>query len=424
MRKADSAGKLCPQLKLDLWHNGLEPIQPQAVRLSMRYALIPLALAALLSALPASAQRAARVKVDAVTREPLTQTMPILGRFVAREQGVVAAAVDGPVDAVHAHVGQRVSAGQLLVQLNGEMRAATLAQRKAERSMHDARLEAATAQLQITTDDMRRLEKLKGSAAFPRKQYEDQRHQVVRYTSELKEAQSARQRTEAEMRAANIALSRTQVVAPYGGIVSERHVSAGAYVRLGDPVVTLINDTELEIEAEVPGNRIGGLHPGAKVSMELDGKAALTATVRAVIPNENPTTRTRQVRLHPEFETSAMALAINQSATVHVPIGASREVVSVHKDAVINRRGQAMVYVVLEGKAAIRPVELGEAVGARLEVLNGLKVGDMVVVRGNERLRPGQPVAFGPPGKGRPPPGKGGKPASGGAKPASAGAKS
>ena len=390
----------------------------------MRYSLIPLVLAAIVSALPAHAQRAARVKVDAVTREPLTQTMPILGRFVAREQGVVAAAVEGPIDAVHAHVGQRVSTGQLLAELNGEMRAATLAQREAERSMHDARLEAATAQLQITTDDMQRLESLKGSAAFPRKQYEEQRHQVVRYTSELKEAQSARQRTQAEIRAATIALSRTRVVAPYGGIVSERHVSAGAYVRLGDPIVTLINDTELEIEAEVPGNRIGGLQPGTQVAMELEDAKPLSAVVRAVIPNENPTTRTRQVRLKPSFDTTNMALAINQSATVHVPIGASREVISVHKDAVINRRGQAMVYVVQEGKAAIRPVELGEAVGPRLEVLNGLNVGDKVVVRGNERLRPGQPVAFGPPGKGGKPTGKSGKPPTPGSKAADAGAKS
>ena len=382
----------------------------------MRYSLIPLMLAVVVSTLPAHAQRAARVKVDAVTREPLTQTMPILGHFVAREQGVVAAAVDGPIDVVHAHVGQRVRAGQLLVELNGEMRAATLAQREAERAMHNARLDAATAQLQITTDDMRRLESLKGSAAFPRKRYEEQRHQVVRYTSELKEAQSARQRTEAEIRAATIALSRTRVVAPYGGIVSERHVSAGAYVRSGDPVVTLINDTKLEIEAEVPGNRIAGLQPGTRVAMELEDATPLMAIVRAVIPNENPTTRTRQVRLKPGFDTTNMGLAINQSATVHVPIGARREVVSVHKDAVINRRGQAMVYVVEDGKAAVRPVELGEAVGPRLEVLDGLKVGDKVVVRGNERLRPGQPVAFGPPGKAGKPPAVRAKRADAGAK--------
>ena len=109
-----------------------EPIQPRTVRLTMRFSLIPLVLAASLTALPTHAQRAARVKIDAVTLDPLTQTMPILGHFVARGQGVVAAAVDGPVDSVHAQVGQRVKLGQLLAELNGEMRAATLAQREAE----------------------------------------------------------------------------------------------------------------------------------------------------------------------------------------------------------------------------------------------------------------------------------------------------
>ena len=152
-----------------------------------------------------------------------------------------------------------------------------------------------------------------------------------------------------------------------------------------------------------------------RINVELDDASTLTGTVRAVIPNENPTTRTRQVRLQPALDAIETPLAINQSATVHVPIGASRNVVSVHKDAIINRRGQSMVYVVEDGKASIRPVQLGEAVGARLEVRGGLAVGDKVVVRGNERLRPGQPVAFGPPGKR----GKGGgqagrKPATGG----------
>lgn len=353
-----------------------------------------LLLVALASAAPA--QRAARVKVDEVRSEPLSQTIPILGRFVARERGAVAAAIGGPVQAVHVHVGDRVEAGQLLAELNADSREALLAQREAERSMHQARLSAAEAQLQITTDEMRRLEKLRGSAAFPRKQYEDQRHEVVRYTSALSEARSGLQRTDAELAAANIDLDRSRVVAPYGGVVTRRYVSAGAYLRVGDPVVTLVNDADLEIEADVPAERVGGLKPGVKVEVSLDvspgSEQPVDATVRTVIPDENPTTRTRPVRLRVAGLTGPAA--VNQSVTVYVPIGASRQVLSVHKDAVLNRGGKSLVYVVVEDKATIRPVALGEAVGARLEVLSGLGEGDLVVVRGNERLRPGQTVSF------------------------------
>ena len=98
------------------------------------------------------------------------------------------------------------------------------------------------------------------------------------------------------------------------------------------------------------------------------------------------------MRFVPEFDSDG-GLAANQSATVHLPAGTPRTVVSVHKDAVINRRGKTLVFLVIDGAAQIRPVSLGEAVGGRFEVLGGLKPGDIAVVRGNERLRPGQKVA-------------------------------
>ena len=75
-----------------------------------------------------------------------------------------------------------------------------------------------------------------------------------------------------------------------------------------------------------------------------------------------------------------------------IPVGEAREVVTVHKDAILNRPNGSVVFVVVDGQAMIRPVMLGESVGSRVAVSDGLAPGDLVVVRGNERLRPGQPV--------------------------------
>lgn len=359
-------------------------------------ALVAFALAALASGAftaEASAQaRAARVKVDAVRVEPLSQTVPILGRLVAREEGDVAAGVTGPVGQVHVQVGDRVRRGDLLAELVTDMREALVAQRRADVAMQDARLASATAQLELARDEMRRLEKLKNSSAFPRARYEDQQHQVVRFTSAQAEAQAAMGRTSAELDMASIELERARIVAPYDGVITRRLVSAGAFVRLGDPVVTLLNDRELELEADIPSERLGGIAAGAEIEAVLDDGTQLVATVRALIPDENPLTRTRQVRLSAALGNDR-PYAVNQSVTVHVPVGEKRDVLSVHKDAVITRRGSQMVYVIEDGKAAARTVLLGEAVGARLEVLDGLSEGEQVVVRGNERLRPGQAVA-------------------------------
>jgi multidrug efflux pump subunit AcrA (membrane-fusion protein) len=101
------------------------------------------------------------------------------------------------------------------------------------------------------------------------------------------------------------------------------------------------------------------------------------------------------VRFIPTFEGEKRPLAAEQSVTVHVPVGAARNVLSVHKDAVTRRGSQSLVYVVEDATAELRSVQLGEAVGNRFEVRGGLQAGDTVVVRGNERLQPGDRVRVG-----------------------------
>ena len=226
---------------------------------------------------------------------------------------------------------------------------------------------------------------------FRSARYEDQQHEVVRFTSQLAETEAAFARTEAELNAARIELGRTRIHAPYDAVVTRKHVSAGAYLRLGDPIVTLLSDRNLEIEADVPSNRLSGLAPGATMRAVFDSGEPFEVSVRALIPDENPLTRTRPVRFSAQGS-QWRSVAANQTVTVRIPIGERRTIVSVHKDAVISNKGKQLVYIVADGKANVRPVTVGEAVGTRLEVLNGLAPGDEVVVRGNERLRPGQAV--------------------------------
>ena len=73
-------------------------------------------------------------------------------------------------------------------------------------------------------------------------------------------------------------------------------------------------------------------------------------------------------------------------------MGQPRQVLTVHKDAITKRGPASLVHVVTNGAVSVRPVTLGVAVGSRFEILRGLSQGDVVVVRGNERLQDGQKV--------------------------------
>lgn len=345
----------------------------------------------------AAQKRAAAVKVDAVVREPLSQTMPIIGRFVASQTGIVAALTRGPVADVLVAVGDRVKKGDILATLVTERMRWTRELQATNLKAKRAGLRAAKAQLSLTEQELARLANLRKSAAFSQARHEDKSNEVTKYRSEVGARLADVGNAKAALRLADIDMYNGNIRAPYDAVVTQKHTVAGAYLNVGDPVVTLINEVALEIEANVPSERIGGLIVGRIVDIRFDNGDKQQAIVRALIPEENPLTRTRPVRFSPAFDGVAivrLALAANQSVTVMVPIGKPRDVVSVHKDAVIPRGGQSIVFAAVDGKAERRVVRLGSAVGSRFEVLDGLGVGDIVVVRGNERLRPGQAIKY------------------------------
>ena len=339
---------------------------------------------------------AARVGVDKVIKEPVSQTMPVIGRFVARQHGPVGALISGPVDQVLVDVGDRVVKGQVIARLHMNRIRATRDFKAAELLEKQAALATAKAQLNLAEGELTRLDRLRLSAAYSKARRTDKQNEVVKFNSEVAEAQAGIGQAEANLELAQIDLGNAEIRAPYDAVVAQRHVVAGNYVRVGDKIVTLINDTVLEVEADVPSNRLMGLQDGRTVRIKLDDARSYDATVRAVIPTENVMTRTRPVRFVPQFGAASKStgLAADQSVTVEIPISEPRDVVTLHKDAVISRNAVNFVFVVVGDTVEKRTVRLGRAIGERFEVLDGLMPDDLVVVKGNERLRPGQKVTF------------------------------
>ncbi|MHA1599911.1 MAG: efflux RND transporter periplasmic adaptor subunit [Alphaproteobacteria bacterium] len=342
---------------------------------------------------PAAAQdEAMLVRVDTVRWVALSQTVPVIGRLVARQAGLVAARVSAPVKSFHIEVGDRVDAGEAIAALDADILTARRDLVTGRLGEVQAKLSVMKAQLKLARQEYKRFEGLQKSAAFNQARFDDARQKVVIAQAEVREAESAIASAQADLQLAEINLRDTEVRAPYAGTIVERLVEAGAYVQLGAPLVRMVGDRSLEIEADVPFQNLTGLAIGTKVNLTLDDATRHSAVVRAILPTENPLTRTRAVRLVPEFGEISRPLASEQSVTLEIPLGARRQILTVHKDAVIRRRGQNVVFIVAGEETQARPVDLGAAVGTRLEVRSGLIEGDRVVVRGNERLRPGDKV--------------------------------
>ncbi|WP_420549443.1 efflux RND transporter periplasmic adaptor subunit [Curvivirga sp.] len=357
-------------------------------------AVLGLILISPLQSVLAQGQQAALVGVDEVQGEPLGQTIPVLGRLVAQQRSQVAALVDGPIEKMDVQIGDRVVKGDTLVVLDDRrirqsrnLQAAMLQQAKAS-------LKAALDQKALTEQELVRLERLQSSAAFSPARLEDKQLELARFTSQVSVAEAEVAAAQVNLSLAEIDLARTVIKAPFNGVVTEKNTEVGSYVSQGDAVLSLINHEDLEVEADVPSNRLVGLENGRLIDVDLSGQN-YEAIVRAVVPDENVLTRTRAVRFTLGADDNALeTLAAGQSATVYIPVGSTRQVMTVHKDALIAKGDGYIAYVVENGIANIRPVTVGDAVGQRFEVMTGLNAGDIVVIRGNERLFPGQAVQY------------------------------
>ncbi|HEY9079728.1 efflux RND transporter periplasmic adaptor subunit [Magnetovibrio sp.] len=339
-----------------------------------------------------NAPKAALIGIDAVIEERASQTVPVIGRLVAQRSGVVSVLSKGVVAEVLVRVGDRVQAGDVMARLLANSLTWSRELRAAEVDSAKASLANARTQASLRRQELKRLDNLKKSAAFSAARYEDAQKELAKAESDAARAEAELARNIANLNLAQIDLDNAEIKAPYPGVVSAVHTEVGTYLNTGQPVVTLVDDSTMEIEADVPANRTAGLVAGTQVTFTTGGGPQQQATVRAVVPDENPLTRTRAVRFAPDANAILEGAASNQTVAISIPAGPARIVVTVHKDAVLNRNGRQVVFLMKDGKAELRPVTLDEAVLGRFIVISGLTPGDKVVVRGNERLAPGQEI--------------------------------
>lgn len=333
----------------------------------------------------------APVDVDIVAVAKADETVDVIGRVVALQAGPVAARTSAAVKTVHVNVGDHVSAGDVLVTLFNNRTRSVVALMKADVAQWQAKLKTAEFEAQLAERDLQRLETLRGSSAFNESLFDQRRSAASVAKARLAEIKASLQYANVQVKRAQQDFDWTEVQAPYDGVVSERHVTEGAWVNLGAPVMSLISTRQLEVEADIPAQYIQRLQSGQTLAATVNGEV-LKLSLRSVLPAERALSRTRLARLAIPLAPGAMPpLTINQTVKVAIPVS-QQDALTVHKDAVIRNGDMTTVYKVVDGVALMTPVSLGAATGNRMQVLSGLEAGDTVVTRGNERLQPGQQV--------------------------------
>lgn len=351
--------------------------------------LVPLVL--LLSS-PGVAQRGpAGVTTDLVTTREVAETVSVFGQVVAGRQSDVATRVVGVVEGSAFRVGDTVGAGDVIFRIDTERLQIELQQAEAELSIAEAGVVVAQARVERTQKALERTKTLVENATVSQAQLDDRSGEYAEALGSLQQAQARITAAKAGINVAEYNAENAVIRAPFDGTILEVASEVGEFVSAGSVVVRLLDNGSLEVEANVPSRFTSALQSDQPVTARTDGGAELTMALRAILPTEFSATRTRPVRFALTGRDSD--IAVGQAVTLDVPVSQPEAVTVVPKDAVNQAAGGWQVFVNQEGTATPRRVEIGRAIGNAFEVVSGLVVGDEVVIRGNERLRPGQEIS-------------------------------
>jgi len=185
-------------------------------------------------------------------------------------------------------------------------------------------------------------------------------------------------------------LARTSIKAPFGGIVVERLTMPGERVDTGRNVVRMVDQQHLEVIARAPLEYYSFVRPGQQLEVRT-GTVLANGFVRTVVAVGSENTHQFELRLDIESD----RFPVGQTLRVSIPTSDIRKALLVPRDALVLRPDGSSVFVVdKEGKARQVTVATGIGTGQQIEVIGDLGDGDTVIIRGNERLRPGQVVSI------------------------------
>jgi len=329
----------------------------------------------------------------------------VTGSLVPREEVLVGPEIDGyRLMELFAEEGDHVQKGQILAKLSPEILEAQLGQNSASLSKTQAAVDQvrnqiaeSEATLRQVQDAFNRVKPLRESGVASQATFDDRdaafrtaRARLAAQKEGLKFAEAEQILMRAQRQELEIKLGRTDIRAPADGIISRRTARMGAVSSsAAEPLFRIIKDGEIELDAEVPEFYMTKLKAGQRARVELEGVGERAATVRLVSQEVNTSSRLGRVRI---FLGEAADLRIGMFAKAMIDAG-QRDAVGVPSTAVLYQNDSATVLAVLDGKVRERTVKPGLLSGDSVEIKDGLREGEVVVMRAGSLLRSGDTIA-------------------------------
>ncbi|MBL4787676.1 MAG: efflux RND transporter periplasmic adaptor subunit [Kordiimonadaceae bacterium] len=315
----------------------------------------------------------AQVEVVEAEVRMLAPQMEVSATVISLNDSRISAEIEGLL-VWTAQVGAQVKKGDIIARIDGRLM--EIGQRRAAANL--ARLKA---DMIFRTQEVTRIKELakRNNTSQSRLQEVISRRAVLE--QDILEAEAILERAQGDV-------DRTNIRAPFGGHIVERLAEIGEYQNIGSNVIRLVDTSSVEVSMAAPISIAPYLKAGAAV-FATSGADKQALTIRTVVPVGDRISRMMEVRL----SLGAGTWIVGSPVRVKLPKGIARNVVAVPRDTLILQGGRATIFKIGEdGKAQQIPIDLRGTVGFWVAAPDGISAGDKIVIRGGERLGPGQEV--------------------------------
>ena len=309
-------------------------------------------------------QKKTNVRVNAVGTEPLKIESTFVGHLLPNERVRMTSEMDGVIETINFEEADEVKKGKKLINIS--TKELTL------------RLKISETDLKLAETNLKRDEKLEARKLIPKSQL-DQR---------LTQADRSRLNRDLAM----INLRKSFISSPLKGTVKIRHVKVGEFVRKGDPLVEILDLDKVLVKVNIPEQEIMEIREGENVEVELYALSdrQFLGTVKTIGLEADSRSRTFPVEIMVDNQKRELRPGMLARVTFSKKI--SDEQIVVPRHTILERDNGRVVFLVDQDKAVKRMISTGQSLQDRVQVMEGLNVGDLLVVEGHTKLTDGEPI--------------------------------
>lgn len=308
----------------------------------------------------ATAQGNTDISIDAqiVKYETFENNIVLTGSLLANESVQLASEISGKIDNIYFDEGEFVKKGKLLVQTNVADLEANL-----QRLKYTAKLNEQTEQRQ---------KQLLEKEAISKEEYD------IAFT-DLKTIQS-------EMDALQAEIDKSRIRAPFTGFIGLRYVSEGSYITPSTQIASLYNVDPIKIEFSVPSRYSSLVKKGSEITFSSEAESKeRNATVYAIEPQIDPVTRTLSARAQAPNPNNK--LIPGQFIRINLSLENRENAILIPTTAIMPKADGHTVFIIKDGTAHLKDVQLGARTSNRVEILKGIEKGDTVAIAGVPQLK-------------------------------------